>query len=268
MRDLLQHKSRVGIILLIILIALYNTTPISGAFSIIKRPIAWAGSFFYSAGKPINNFVFAITKGTDLIKRQEQQEKQIVSLIFELEQIKANNKFYGKNFTELSNLFVSTIIESKVISSQFNAGKHIILINKGTKDGIVAGAPVITEQAIFVGKVIQVDKNSSAILLVTDSSSAIASALSSDMSVQSIVRGKKGISLDMELIPQDADLQTGNIVVTSLLEENTPQGLLIGQIASVKYTEGELFKTATLSPFVSISSLSNVGVIIPIDLKQ
>jgi len=267
MRNLFQHKIRISIIILVIIIVLYNTTRLSEVFSIIKRPIMWSGSFFYSAGKPINNFFFAFAKGNDLLKKQEQQEKQIASLIFELEQVKSNNEFYGKNFIELSNLFVSTIIESKVVSLQFNSGKHILLINKGSKDGIVEGAPVITEQAIFIGKIIQVDKNSSVILLITDSSSAVASTLYSDMSVQSIVRGKKGISLEMELIPQDSELETGDIVVTSLLEKDTPQGLLVGQIASVKYIQGELFKTATLSPFISASSISSVGVIIPNNLK-
>lgn len=267
MRFFAQRKIFLGIIILIFLIVLLNISPFKGLVSVIRRPLMFSGSLVYSISRPINAFFFGLTNSASLAEKLSQQQKQISLLLFELEQKNQCNIEAKSDFESFPELFSAQIIKAKVISSQFDSSKHVLLIDQGENEGVFIGAPVVSLEGAFVGKVIQAHESSSFVLLATDSSSAIASALSSNRSVQAIVRGKKGISLSMELIPQDADIKTGDIVLTSLLEEKTPQGLLIGTVASVKYIEGQLFKEATLFPFISAESLDHVGVIIAPNLK-
>ncbi|PIZ81339.1 MAG: hypothetical protein COY02_02570 [Parcubacteria group bacterium CG_4_10_14_0_2_um_filter_41_6] len=267
MRFIARYKKQIAAVFLILFIVLYNTTALADAFSFARKPMLFMGSILYTAGKPINNFFTALFKANSLSFQIASQQEAIADLNFKLNELGAGSEESEQSFEQLSNLFGATIIKTRVISSHLSAGKRIVILNKGESDGIKEGYAVITDHAVFVGKVIQAKKDFSAVLVVTDSSSAVASSLASNNNVQAIVRVKQGIGLEMDLIPQDAVIDQEYVVVTSLLEENTPQGLLIGTVASVKYTEGELFKRASLSPFFSIHNLSNVGVIIPNNIE-
>jgi len=267
MRLISHYKKQAAAGFLILFIVLYNTTALANAFSFARKPIIFIGSILYTAGKPINNFFAALAKANSLSFQIASQQEMIADLNFKLNELGIDSKESEQSFEQLSNLFSASIIKTRVISSHLSAGKRIVILNKGENDGIKEGCAVITDHAVFVGKVIQAKKDFSAVLVVADSSSTVASSLASNPDIQAIVRGKQGMGLEMDLIPQDADIDQGYVVITSLLEENTPQGLLIGTVASVKYTEGELFKRASLSPFFSIHNLSDVGVIIPNNIE-
>jgi rod shape-determining protein MreC len=76
------------------------------------------------------------------------------------------------------------------------------------------------------------------------------------------------ISLDM--IPLDANLQAGDLVLTSGLGGIYPPNLLIGQVTGVRRLEAELFQTASVQPVVDFTQLKIVLVIInfqPIDIS-
>jgi len=203
---------------------------------------------------PVRNFWFSLTSGPYLAEKLLQAEEKITLLEYELQ----NN-----SSPVLPGASVENSINARAIMIQERGFSRTLLINKGSKDGLFIGAPVIANKSVFVGKIINLDENFASVLLVTDSSAAIAASLGTEPEIQAIVRGMQGLSLYMELIPQDTEIKAGDIVVTSILEENTPKGLLLGTVSTVHYIEGQLFKEATLSPFISLPSLSEVSVIIP-----
>lgn len=261
MRFFLRNKKAAIAIAISGFIILYNLTSFSSVFSILRQGLFSTGSFFSFISSPGRKAWFGITQGPAAYEKISRQEKKIALLLKELNAKEDN--INEQNFDEFSKILGSNIVETSAIAAKFSAGKHILLINKGKSDGISSGLAAITPEGVFVGKIIKTEEHSSVILLPVDSSSAIASVLAKDRSITAITRGKQGIGMQMELIPQDADIQPGDIIATSLLEENTPQGLLLGTIESVRYIEGELFKEAAVSPFFSLPSLSKIGVIIP-----
>jgi rod shape-determining protein MreC len=78
-----------------------------------------------------------------------------------------------------------------------------------------------------------------------------------------LVEGQFGLSFSMTNIPQDEPIKIGDLVVTSGLEGQIPKNLLIAKIERVDKIESEIFKTAILTPIVSLDNLSDVLVIIP-----
>jgi rod shape-determining protein MreC len=59
----------------------------------------------------------------------------------------------------------------------------------------------------------------------------------------------------MRYVPQEEDVATGDIVLTSGLGGLMPKGLVIGQVTEVQQREYETFQTATVRPAVDFTRL-------------
>jgi rod shape-determining protein MreC len=72
------------------------------------------------------------------------------------------------------------------------------------------------------------------------------------------------------LIPQDASLETGDLVLTSGLGGGYPPDLIVGQVVNIRSREYDLFQQATIQPVVDFNRLQIVLVIVnfkPIDIS-
>jgi rod shape-determining protein MreC len=84
----------------------------------------------------------------------------------------------------------------------------------------------------------------------------------SGASVRGVADGdlRQGIILD--LLPPDAAIAKGTLVVTSGLGGNFPPGILIGSIKDIEQRPQAAFKKATLEPATQLSSLETVLVLV------
>ena len=76
-----------------------------------------------------------------------------------------------------------------------------------TDDNIQIGMPVIYRDGVLVGKIVDSDKNSSKMILITDSNSSIGTYIQNETNSPGIVMGKLGLSLEMQLIPQSEEIK-------------------------------------------------------------
>ena len=155
-----------------------------------------------------------------------------------------------------------------ISNSDSNAPLQTISLNRGTRDGIEIGMPVITQLGL-VGRISDVTANASRVLLITDVSSAISARLQTTRDEGSIV-GQATSDLLMEFIPLNANVQEGDIVISSGLGGNLPAGLVIGQVTNVQQREFELFQNATVRSLNNFAILETVLVITsfqPVDLS-
>jgi len=261
----LKQKPYNILIAILVLTILYNATPIKKIFNTAQKPLFSIGSIFYNAGNKINNLWIGFTQGHTLQKKVQEQEQIIADLIVK----NADNTFEEKKIQDAEILIQTNqklninTIQAKIISYSKLSGEQVIYINKGLSDGVNENFPVITNTGILIGKIIKTSSHNSIARILTSPNSVIAATILENESTQSIIKGKLGLGLVMELIPQDAKIEVGDSVIASMLEENTPQGLLIGTVASIEYIEAELFKTAQIKPATSISSISTIGIIVP-----
>lgn len=234
----------------------------------LAAPIFKSGRPFYELGSDTRNFWTGLTRGLALPKRLAEQEERIADLTVALAQLQplASENRELKDLWQWRESRSENIIPAGVIFFSQTLNKQMLIINRGQKDGLIPGLAAVAKDGILIGKVSQVYEDMAAVLLTTDGQSTIAAAPAGAGAVQAIVRGKLGISLTMELIPQDTALAAGDLVVTSALEENTPAGLIVGRVASVLYREGELFKRANLEPVISSINLQSLGIILPLSL--
>jgi rod shape-determining protein MreC len=142
-----------------------------------------------------------------------------------------------------------------------------VIIDKGSDDGILKGMPVVTAQGL-AGRVDAVISNAARVQLINDPGSAINVKMSAT-GTEGILTGSITGEIQLEMIPLDITLQSGDVVLTSSLGGAYPSGVLVGQVSSVRRIETELFQTALVQPAVDFDSLSAVLVVTnfsPVDI--
>src|SRR5690606_23659520 len=136
-----------------------------------------------------------------------------------------------------------------------------ILINRGTRDGLALGMPVVTDLGL-VGRIYEVSANTARVQLISDQNSAVSGRLQTSRAEGSIVgRGLLTGSLRMQFIPIDAEITVGDLVVTSGLGGNFPPDIVIGQVTSRRKFEFELWQEAEVSSLINFSTLEFVLVV-------
>ena len=131
-----------------------------------------------------------------------------------------------------------------------------IAINRGTRDGIAPGMPVVSQQGL-VGRIVDVTANAARVLLVTDTNSYVSARLQTTRELGT-VQGQLTGNLRMIMIPQEATVQVGDVVITSGLGGNFPPDLVIGQITSKRQFEFELNQEAEIRSLVDFDTLEFV----------
>jgi len=143
-----------------------------------------------------------------------------------------------------------------------------IHINRGSDDGIQRGMPVVTQQGL-VGRVSKVTASAALVQLITDPGVTVNVRLEPSRAEAKLAGSITG-DIELDLIPQDANVQPGDLVLTSGLGGNYPPDILIGQITGVRKQDYDLFQNASIQPVVDFDQLEIVLVITnfePIDIS-
>jgi rod shape-determining protein MreC len=76
--------------------------------------------------------------------------------------------------------------------------------------------------------------------------------------------------LTLELIPQEIEIQDGDLALTSGLGGGYPPDLIVGQVINSRKRDFDLFQQATVQPVVDFNQLKIVLIIVnfkPVDIS-
>ena len=144
---------------------------------------------------------------------------------------------------------------------------NYVIINRGSDNGLRRGMPVVTQQGL-IGRVDAVTAGAARVMLITDPASSVNVRLEPGRDA-AVLHGQITGDLSLEMIPQDADVQAGDLVLTSGLGGGYPQNILIGQVTGVRSREQDIFKSASIQTMVDFDQIEIVLVITnfrPIDI--
>jgi rod shape-determining protein MreC len=151
------------------------------------------------------------------------------------------------------------LVAANVFAHDPNNLKDIIAIDLGRADGLQEGMVVLTSQGSLVGSVTRVLGDVAWVTLITDPDSAV-SALIQESRTQGVVVGAADGTLTMEFVKETADVQAGDLVLTSGIG-GLPPGELIGQVVEVGQAAPELFQEVRVQPLADLSRLEEVLVL-------
>ena len=150
------------------------------------------------------------------------------------------------------------LIEARVISKDFS--QDSILINKGLKGGIFEGAVVIISQKLLLGKIGEVYENFSEVILISNEEISFDAKIS-DKEVYGVVRGEGNSEFYFGLIPKEADVSEGELVITTPLGGIFPGGLLVGEVEEIEKSDVEPFQKTKIKPLFDFRELDILFII-------
>ncbi len=210
--------------------------------------------------------------GTNIVNLIKLKEENI-SLHETIRKLKDENNrlkeesLENKRLKELlglrTNLPYSTIT-ARVIAQSPNELYSTIIIDKGTSDGIAVNMPVITyhndDQGV-VGKISETMNRVSKVMLLTNPLCRI-SALVMRSRIDGLVEGyDQSVQCQINYLNLDADIQLGDIIITSGKGSLFPKGLVIGKVKKVNINKGKLYKAAQILPSIDLTKIEEVLVI-------
>ncbi len=155
-----------------------------------------------------------------------------------------------------------SLMVAEVIGRSPSNWLRSVTINRGSRHGVEAGMAVVTGLGV-VGTVEHTSSFTASVLLGTDPQSAVG-ALNQRTGDLILVEGDPQYSGSLHGKPlnTDAQLQVGDVVVTSGLSQMFPKGLPIGEITQVIPGPYDLTVSVLVQPFVDFTRLEYVFVVI------
>ena len=256
----LKKKSISILAVILLLIFLHFTNILLPAEKFIITFFLPAQKILSRAASRINKVGILKKFNFDLLKENIRLEDENLKLLKENSELNEKLQRFESLQMQISYLAEKKFdyVLSDIIGKDIYFESSIIICNKGSRDGIMVGLPVIVRDGVLIGKIIEVSDTTSKAILLTDSWSQTAAALKSNEKTIGIVVGDHGLGMKMILVPQEENIQINDIVVTSGIEDHIPKGLLIGRIEGVEKDQNIFFQNAYVKPLLSYSILETV----------
>ena len=212
-----------------------------------------------SVSNSINHYFFLV----DVARQNDQLKLEVQRLISEKNQLierLASQKRLAKLMAHEDDWEKRAVVAS-VIGRDATQWSKVVVINKGTQNGIKDHLAVITDAGV-IGQVIHAGINTSKVLLIVDGRSAV-DALFQGSRASGVVVGVGEDECLMKFVPNTADVEVGDPVLSSGLGGIFPKGLIIGKVSQVFRKKQGLFQEIILIPSSDLSRLEEVLVLLP-----
>lgn len=156
------------------------------------------------------------------------------------------------------------VVAARIIGRSPSTWTSRVIINKGENAGLKKYMAVITPNGL-VGTVYQVYANYAEVELLSDPRSAVGAIVARQASrVAGIVKGStdEEAAITMNNVPQDADIQDGDLIITSGFGGIYPKGIPIGTVTKLKKSTDGLLQYALIYPATDFQKLEDVLVIV------
>ncbi len=241
-----------------------NTNATDGVAMTLMAPFQRAFSW-------VGNKIILMRDTIEEISNLHEQNKQLRE---EVELLRAQNLTASEYASENQRLrsllgykqasIQFDLVAASVIGRDFASWSSVIMINRGTLDGVANNMAVVTEMGL-VGHVMEAGLNSSKVQLLIDPRSSVGTIIQRPESrVAGIVEGdiKNPSCPRMVNIPKDSDVQVEDMVVTSGFGGVYPKGLVVGKIIEIHNEEGGLLKYGVIDTSVDFQKLEDVAIIV------
>ncbi len=209
----------------------------------------------------------ALSRQAQLIEENTELKEQLIETQLKVQQnvaLTAENERLRNmlNATPISPLSTSVAFVSNV---NLHQKKQHIIIDQGTSQGITEGQAVLNLEGV-IGQVDVLGQQLTHVILITDTAHALpVEILRTGM--RTIAYGN-GDAIALNEVPTSADLQVGDVVVTSGFGNRFPRGLKVAEIQSVTVSPDRTFQTSIAQPYAQFERLTEVFLVWPFNQPE
>lgn len=144
---------------------------------------------------------------------------------------------------------------AEVINVAPNTFRHSVLINRGTRNGVFKGQAVLDDQGL-IGQTAHVGPWSAEVILITDQEHALPVQIERT-GLRTIAVGT-GEGLALPYLPANADVQVGDLLITSGLGGVFPHGYPVGRVSAVSRESVQPLAQVRAAPLARIDRAREV----------
>jgi rod shape-determining protein MreC len=234
------HRARAGVQVV--------AAPVSAAGEFVTRPVrglfAWAGDLGVSRSR---------------LEQLREQNVRLRTRVAELEEARLENERL-RALVKLTQARELESLAARVIGRPTNSWEGVIVIDRGTEDGVANGMAVIGPQGLL-GQTVEVGPSSAKVRLITDQRSGVA-ALVQRSRATGVVKGSINGGLDFDFVSKETTVRAGDVVITSGLGGVFPKGLVVGEVTAVERDPSGLYQRVSVEPAGDLTGLEEVLVLI------
>ncbi|WP_018871879.1 rod shape-determining protein MreC [Thioalkalivibrio sp. ALJ16] len=140
---------------------------------------------------------------------------------------------------------------AKLLAVDLDPFRQQIVLNKGRRDDVYVGQPVINADGV-IGQVLSTRLNSSIALLISDPAHALP-VLSARTGLRGLVVGTGNPQrLEMRHVPLQEDVEPGDLLLTSGLGGRFPADYPVARVVSVERLQGQPFLSIEAEPLAAL----------------
>ena len=200
-----------------------------------------------------NRMVAAMNSRSHLqeeVLRLQQENRVLKGQSQRLAALLSENARY-KALLRSAQLIDDELIAAQIIAVSPDPSRHIVVVDKGTLDGVQQGQPMLGEEGLMGQIILSGERNSRAVL-ITDSAHALPVQVNRS-GLRAIAEGSGAIDrLMIRHLPAKSDIRVGDLLVTSGLGGRFPNGYPVARVTEVVISEGEAFALVTAEPISAL----------------
>jgi rod shape-determining protein MreC len=144
-------------------------------------------------------------------------------------------------------------IVAEIVDIQLNGLRQRVLVNRGTRNGLFKGQAVLDDKGLL-GQTTHVGPWSAEVILITDPEHAVPVQIERTGLRTIAVGTGDAASLALPYLPANADVKTGDVLMTSGLGGVFPAGYPVGRVAEVHRDAVQPLAQVRAVPFASMNT--------------
>jgi rod shape-determining protein MreC len=223
----------------------FLTVPLYQITDIPRRIGEW-GSGSFTSEKDLRAENDRLRTEVLIYQRKQQQMAALAA-----ENVRLRQLLNGKDMLQ------DKVLIAELMGVSPNPLSHVIMINRGSREGVYEGQPVLDAFGLM-GQVVEVDEDSSRVLLISDSTHAIPVQVNRN-GVRAIAEGTGDLNrLSLRHVSINADIREGDVLVSSGLGDRFPVGYPVAEVEQVVRNSGQAFARVIARPMARLDRSRHV----------
>ncbi|MGM3386127.1 rod shape-determining protein MreC [Stutzerimonas stutzeri] len=256
MKPLFAKGPLLGVRLLVLAVLCVALMVLDARFDTLKPLRSQMGlvltPFYWLADLPVRTWQRAteqLSTSTSLAAENEKLKAEALLMQRRLQKLAALTE-QNVRLRELLNS--AALVDDKVLVAELigldpNPFTHRILIDKGERDGVFVGQPVLDASGLM-GQVVEVMPYAARVLLITDVTHSIPVQVNRN-GLRAIAIGTGSPDyLELRHVAETADIKEGDLLVSSGLGQRFPSGYPVAQVTEVIRGSGQPFSIVRATP--------------------
>lgn len=227
----------------------------------VMQPVEWLSSgksYFQDLGQAQSEAVEARRQMTAMLLQAQDAER----LLEENQQL--------RDLLQLRTRLAVDTVAAEVMYETPDSYTRRVVLDKGQVAGVEAGSPVMDDLGVL-GQVTRVHPFSSEVTLLSDRDQAIP-VMVARTGVRSVAYGDasnlRSDSMELRFMPNDADVEVGDELVTSGVDGVYLAGLPVARVVQVERRTQSPFMRIVCEPIARLDGARHVMVLTPLDVLK